>query len=126
MRLSRVRPAEALTGVFGLTLLVALFVPWFEGANAWEAFTVTDFLLALVAATAIALPVICASNEKTDAPITAAVWTVIGGGIASVVVLYRLLDPVGDGSRRIGLCLGVIASIGIAAASWRAMSDERT
>ena len=126
MRLSRIRPAEALTGIFGLALLVALFVPWFEEANAWEAFTVADFLLALAAAAAIALPVIGASNEKPDAPISAAALTVIGGAIASILVLYRILDPVGDGSRRIGLYLGAIASVGIVAASWRAMSDEGT
>src|SRR3954453_5726820 len=126
MRLTRIRPAEVLTGVCGLVLLIALFLPWFEDADAWEAFTVVDFLLALIAAAAIALPGICASNVKTDAPITASSLTVIGAVVASILVLYRLLDPVGDGSRKIGLYLGAIASLGIAVASWRAVSDERT
>jgi hypothetical protein len=126
MRLSRVRPGEAITGIFGLVLLIALFAPWFEDADAWEAFTVVDLLLAVTAAIAIALPVISASNVKTDAPISASALTVLAGFIASVVVIYRLLDPVGDGSRRIGLYLAAIASLGITAAAWRAMSDEGT
>ena len=126
MRLSRVRPGEAMAGLFGLLLLVSLFVPWFEDADAWEALTVVDLLLATTAAMAIALPVISASNAKTDAPISASALTALAGFIASVLVLYRLLDPVGDGSRRIGLYLALIASLGITVAVGRAMSDEGT
>ena len=126
MRLSRIGGGEVLAGVCGLVLLVALFLPWFADADAWEAFAVADFLLAVVAAAAIALPIIAASNSKTDAPITASALTVLGGAIATFLALYRLLDPVGDGSRRIGLYLGLIASLGLVVGSWRAMSDEQT
>jgi hypothetical protein len=126
MRPSRIRPGELAAGACGLLLLVALFVPWFERATAWEAFTVVDFLLATVAAAAVALPVISASNSKPDAPISAAALTALGGIVASILVLYRLLDPLGDGSRRAGLYLGAAAALGIAATAWRAMSDEGT
>jgi hypothetical protein len=126
MRLSRIGGGEVLAGVSGLALLIALFLPWFADADAWEAFAVTDFLLAIAAAAGIALPVIATTNSKTDAPITAAALTVLGGAIATILVLYRILDPVGDGSRRIGLYLGAIASIGVMVGSWRAMADERT
>ena len=126
MRLSRIRPGEAVTGLCGLVLLIALFAPWFGDADAWEAFTVADLLLATAAATAIALPIISASNAKPDAPISASALTVLAGFVASLVVLYRLLDPVGDGSRRIGLYLAVLASLGATGAAWRAMSDEGT
>jgi RsiW-degrading membrane proteinase PrsW (M82 family) len=126
MRLRRVRPLELITGACGVALLVALFVPWFEAADAWEAFSVLDLLLAAVAAAAVALPVIAAANAKTDAPIAATALTALGGIVASLLVLYRLLEPVGDGSRCIGLYLGIAASLGIAIAAWRAMADERT
>jgi hypothetical protein len=125
MRLRRVRPLELATGASGAALVIALFAPWFEGADAWEAFSIVDLLLATVAAAAIALPVIAAVNSKTDAPIAATALTALGGIVASVLVLYRLLDPIGDGSRRIGLYLGIVASLGIAAGAWRAMADER-
>ena len=126
MRLSRIGGGEALAGVSGLVLLVALFLPWFADANAWEALAVADLLLAIAAAAGIALPVIAASNSKTDAPITASALIVLGGTIATILVLYRILDPVGDGSRGVGLYLGAIASIGIVAGSWWAAADERT
>ena len=69
--------------------------------------------LRLAAAMAIALPVISASNAKTDAPITASALTVPAGFLAWSSFLYRLLDPVGDGSREIGLYLAAVASLGI-------------
>ena len=109
-----------------MALLVALFVPWFDGADAWEAFSIVDLLLATVAAAAIALPVIAAANAKTDAPIAATALTTLGGILASALVLYRLLDPIDGGSRRFGLYLAVAASLGIAVAAWRAMADEQT
>jgi hypothetical protein len=126
MRLSRVRSPELLTGVCGLALLVDLFLPWFGAAAAWEAFTVLDLLLALVGAAAVALPVIYASNAKPDAPITATALTVLGGGLATLLVVFRLLDPVGEGGREVGLYLGLLASAGLTAAAWRAMADERS
>ncbi len=124
MRASRIRPPELIAGVAGLALLAALFLPWFGAADGWEALTVLDLLLAVVGAAAVALPLISASNAKTDVPITATALTVIGGGIASLLVLLRLLDPVGEGSRRTGLYLALGASLAIAAGAWRAMSQE--
>jgi hypothetical protein len=126
MRFRRLSPLDLATGACGVTLLVALFVPWFEEADAWEAFSVLDLLLATVAAAAIALPVIAAANAKTDAPIAATALTTLGGVIASVLVLYRVLDPIDGASRRFGLYLALVASLGIAVAAWRAMADEQT
>jgi hypothetical protein len=126
MRLSRVSPPELLVGICGLALLIALFVPWFDGADAWQAFTVIDLLLALVGAAAAALPLIAASNAKPDAPISATALTALGGIVATLLVLFRLLDPPGTASREVGLYLALLAAIGVATSAWRSMADERT
>ena len=120
MNLRRVRPADWGAGICGLALLVSLFLPWF-GFDAWEAFAVTDLILALTAAVAIALPVICVSNEKTDGPITAAASTVLAGFVSAALVLSNVIDPVADGGSRSGLYLGLVASAGIAIFAWRSM-----
>ena len=44
----------ALAAVGALLLLIALFLEWFDGASAWEAFETLDLVLALLALTAIA------------------------------------------------------------------------
>jgi uncharacterized membrane protein len=126
MRLSRVSPPELVAGLCGLGLLIALFVPWFDGDDAWQALTVIDLLLALVGAAAAALPLIAASNAKPDAPITATALTTLGGIVATLLVLFRLLDPPGTASRDVGLYLGMLAALGVAAAAWRSMADERS
>jgi hypothetical protein len=126
MRLNRTSPPELLAGICGLGLLIDLFIPWFEGADAWQAFTVIDVLLALVGAAALALPLISASNPKPDAPITATALTTLGGILATLLVLFRLLDPPGTAAREIGLYLGLLAALGVATAAWRAMADERS
>ena len=57
-----------------------------------------DLLLAVVGAAAVALPLISASNAKTDVPITATALTVLGGGIAIAArPPTGSLDPVGEG-----------------------------
>jgi hypothetical protein len=126
MQPSRISPSELLAGICGLALLVDLFLPWFEGTDAWEAFTAIDLLLALVGAIAVALPLISAGNSKPDAPITATALTTLGGIVATLLVLFRLLDPPGAAPREIGLYLGLLAAVGVAVAAWRAMADERS
>ncbi len=53
MNTARIRPADAMTGAWGLALFVFLFLDWYTrpqgGVSAWGAFGVLDLLLALVA-----------------------------------------------------------------------------
>jgi hypothetical protein len=79
----------------------------------------------VVAAAGVAIPLISASNAKSDAPITATAITALGAIIATALVLFRVLDPVEGGSREPGLYLGLVACAGLSAAAWRAMADER-
>jgi hypothetical protein len=125
MRFGRVSPPEALTGICGAGLLVDLFFPWFDEVDAWGAFAIIDLMLAAVGAAAAALPLISASNSKPDAPITATAFVALGGVVAVLLVLLRLLDPPGSASRELGLYLGLLAALGVAAAAWRSMADER-
>jgi hypothetical protein len=126
MRADRVKRSELVVGICGAGLLITLFVPWFGEADAWQALTFLDLLLALVGSAGVAVPVISASNAKTDAPITATTLTTLGGIVAILLVLFRLLDPPGEASREAGAYIGLAATLGLAVAAWRAMSDEGT
>ena len=144
MKTSRLDIGDWLAGAGGLLLLVALFVPWFgrddpycveivgvdcpQGASfdAWQAFSLVDVILLLAAAAGIAMAVIAVANAKTDLPITSAAMTVPLGLLATFLVAYRVIDPVGDLSRKAGLWLGLIGAASITYGSWRSIRDERS
>src|SRR5918997_7043037 len=138
----RLGPGELLAGASGLSLLLALFLPWFgldgrvrvpgsgeaitvEGRSldAWEAFGAIDIVLALVAIVAIALPVV-GMVATPPRPLTDAVAA--AAALAALLIVYRLIDvpeiPVEEGpgdtayetGRRLGTFFGLLCTAGIA------------
>ncbi|MEK6278103.1 MAG: hypothetical protein AABM29_08830 [Actinomycetota bacterium] len=126
MRLERLRSGDWLAGAGGALLLVALFLPWFGEADAWRAFDVVDVILLIAALAGVGVAVFAAANAKTDVPITSSALTAPVGAIATLLVLYRLIDPVGGLDREVGLYLGLLAAGWITYGSWRSTRDERT
>jgi hypothetical protein len=138
--MSRLRPADIVAGVGGLALLIALFLPWYGlaplfGANdralpdatAWQALTVVDILLALIALLAIALPVVTAVASGPAKPVAFAVLSSVGSILAVLLVLWRLLDAPADHLElRYGAWIGLVAAVVMLAGCWGAMRDERT
>ena len=125
MALRRIRGNELVAGAGGLLLLASLFMPWFDGRSAWGSLAVADILLCLVAAVAVWLLLAAAAREKTDVPIVVSALTALAGAIGLLIVLYRLLDPVGTAGRDYGLLVALAASLLVVAGGWRAMIPER-
>jgi hypothetical protein len=128
MDLRRLRTGEWIVAASGAVLLVALFVPWYSAPaeTAWESFTVLDVILALIAAAALALPVVTATQRVPAVPVALAALLALGGLVATVLVLIRVLDlPGGAGGREWGLWLGLASSLGILTGGMVAIRDER-
>jgi hypothetical protein len=128
MDLRRLRVGEWIVGVCGLLLLVALFLPWYSepSSTAWEAFTVLDVILALLALEAISVPIVTAAHRVPALPLTVESLTALFGLLALVLVLIRLLNLPGDADGRdIGLWLALAATLGITAGALVGMRDER-
>jgi hypothetical protein len=141
VRLDRLRGGELLAGAGGALLFGFMFLPWFGKASpfcvsipghscghdfdAWQVFGLTDKLLLLAAIAGLAVAVLAASSSKTDTQITSASMTVPIACLATIVVAYRLLNPVGQLDRRIGLYLGLVACLAITYGSWRAVRNDR-
>ena len=110
----------------GLALAVALFLPWYGDANAWEALAVTDVLLALTAAAAIGLLLVTARMPSASPAIAYEALLTIFSFIVLVATVFRVLNIPGDLSdRRAGLWLGLLGAAGVLVGSLVAMRDER-
>jgi hypothetical protein len=123
----KLRWGEALAGLGSALLLVSLFLPWFGSPNvtAWEAFAVVDLLLLGAAALGLFMAFAAATYAKPDLPISTQALSVPAGLIATLLVIFRLLDPAGGGDREVGLYLGLAAAVALLLGAWGAVRSER-
>jgi hypothetical protein len=138
--LERLRGGDWLAGIGGAVLAISMFQPWFgkvspycqplpghscgRNFDAWRAFGFTDIVLLAAALAGIGVAVLAAASSKTDPQITSAAMTVPIGLLATVLVLYRVIEPVGKLDPRFGLFLGLAACLAITYGSWRALRNE--
>lgn len=141
MRLERLRGGDLLAGIGGAFLLATLFLPWFgkvspycvplpghscgHNFSAWRAFHLTDLVLFAAALAGICVALLAAASDKTDAQITSAATTVLVAALATLLVLYRLVDPVGSLDLRYGIFLGLAGCAAVTYGAWRAIRNDR-
>jgi hypothetical protein len=152
--MNRPRPADWLAGIGGVVLLGSLWLNWygldvgalapeqergtlgflntFTGppqATAWQAFSVTDILLAIAALLAIGVPLTSALAKTTAKPVAFTVLSSCGGAIAVLLVLYRIVNQPGSNELlavKAGAWIGLAGAILTLVGSWLAMADETT
>lgn len=136
MDLRRLRIGEWAMAATGLALLLSLFLRWYEvEANdvmgptkfsGWEALSVIDVLLALVALAAIvAVPVVARAHSPSPG-ITHETLVFLGSIVALLLCLVRLVDaPRELLVPRAGAYLGTLAALGLLVSCLIAMRDER-
>jgi hypothetical protein len=87
---------------------------------------VIDIALALVAALAVSLLVITASQPVPAVPIALGALVTLAGLLGLVLVLIRVVVLPGEADgREWGLWLGLLGTIGISAGGWLSIRDER-
>jgi hypothetical protein len=130
MDLRRLRAGEWIAGISGLVLLVALFLPWYAddagSRTGWESLGALDVVLAVVALSALAIPVVTAFHRVPAVPLAHQSLTALVGLLAVVLVLIRVLNmPDWAVSREWGLWVAFAAAVGVVAGGLLAMRDER-
>jgi hypothetical protein len=137
MDFRRVRAWDWLTALVGVVLLVDLFLPWYGAAgltaNAWEAFSYVDLLMALAGLAAIALVIVTATQRAAALPrlMTAGVfWVAVAAAVFAVIRLINVpgVDTIlagggADITRKAGAFIGVVASLALVFFAWRAKRD---
>jgi hypothetical protein len=136
VELSRLRPGDILAGVGGVALLAVMFLDWYAlslgglvpvGVNAWQAFDVTDVILALTALSGIGVAVLTASRRSPALPVAAGVLTSTLGALALLLVFYRILNQPGPNQFvevKLGAFLGFLCVLAVAVGGYRAIRDE--
>jgi hypothetical protein len=127
--LKRLRLGEWLALAGGVGLIVALALPWYEvggeSVSGYEALTVIDVLLTLIALLALSLPLLQATRDSPALPVGAAVLTTAWGIVGILLVLFRIVDDPFTGSGlRIAAWIALAAAVAIEAAGWLSLDDE--
>lgn len=135
----RLRAGEALAGLAGVGMVVFLFLPWYgvgalpsygvagRAVSGWQALSVIDIVLAIIAALAIALAVVTATQRSPALPVVLATLTWPLGMVATILVVVRLIARPGPNamvSDRYGAYLALVAALGIAYGAFLAMREE--
>ena len=136
MELSRLRQSDLIAGLGGVALLITMFLDWYSlslgglvsvGVNAWQAFSITDLILALAAVFGIAVAVLTASRRSPALPVAAGVISTTLGAFATLLVLYRILNQPGPNEFvkvEFGAFLGLLSALAVAFGGFRAIRDE--
>lgn len=147
MDISRLRPGQLIAAGSGAALVAVMFLDWFElgtsyiarpplapevtpggTLNAREALDAIDIALLVAAAVAVGLAAATAAARTVSLPVSSGTLTSALGVLATVLVLYRISDPVGgeNGDLKFGIWLGLFAAAGIAVGGYLYMQDEGT
>ena len=126
MDLRRLRAGEWVAAAAGVALLVSLWLPWYSERSAWQSLAVIDVLLALIAASGVALLLVTATQSAPAVPLAFSVFVVLAGALGLVLVLSRLLSlPDWAEGRDWGIWLALAGTLGIVAGGLLGMRDER-
>lgn len=151
MDVDRLNTGEKIAGVSAVLLFVFMFFEWFgveisgengsisfgsgEGGNAWQALDIIPFVLLIAIVVALVNAFLRLSDSDYEPPISMNVAVAVLGGLAALLVLYRVISPPDFGSfggvsveatRAFGLYLGLLASIGVAFGGYKGMQEEGT
>jgi hypothetical protein len=130
MDTSRMSQGQLIAGASAVLLFIFTFLPWFgaEGVDSQSIWKVPgspfDIFLLIVVIVAIAATLTAASGGIALPGITLNGATAVLGIVASICILWLLIDFPEGADRKIGLFLSLLAAIGVGYGGWTAAQDE--
>jgi hypothetical protein len=150
MEVDKLSTGEKVSAVSAVLLFVFMFFDWFgvevsgvpgfsgtvsssEGGSAWDALDVIPIFLMLAIVVALGVAVIRLTDADVEPPISMNAIVAALGGLAVLLILYRIVFPPDFGSfggvsvdatLRFGIFLGLLAAAGIAYGGYSAMREE--
>ena len=121
------RPGELVGAIGGLGLLVAGFLPWYsaggEDATAWQAFSVTDIVLAATAVMGLSVAICVLFRISVSYPVAGSSVAAGFGAVAVILIVIRMINPPGSGdvSLEFGAWLGLASAAAVAIGGYLGM-----
>jgi len=125
------RLGELVGAIGGLGLLVSSFLPWYssggENATAWQAFSVTDIVLAAAAVVGMSVAICVLFGISVSYPVAGSSVAAGFGAAAVILIVIRLINPPGGGDVGVefGAWLGLVSAIAIAIGSYMGMQPMK-
>jgi hypothetical protein len=149
MDIDKLNTGEKIAGVSAVLLFVFMFFDWFgveisgstgfsgtvpgAGGSAWDALDFIPIVLVIAIVVALINVFLRLSDSDYEPPVSMNVAVAVLGGLSTLLVLFRIIDPPGFGSfggvsvdatLDFGIFLGLIAAAGIAFGGYKAMQEE--
>jgi uncharacterized membrane protein len=126
LQLKRLRWPEWVVGVGGLVLLASMvLLPWYKrSVDGWDGLRHAHWLVLLTVLLALALYLFQAGRRAPAIPVTLSVFAAIGGGLASVWLIYRVLISPPGGSSEVGAFVGLLSALAIVYGGYASMRME--
>jgi hypothetical protein len=149
MELDKLNTGEKISAASAILLFVFMFFDWFgvevsgvpgfsgtfggAGGSAWDALEVIPIFLMIAIVAALGVAVIRLTDADLEPPVSLNAIVAGLGGLAVLLILYRIIDTPGGGSfggvsvettLKFGIFLGLLAAAGIAYGGYAAMREE--
>jgi Protein of unknown function (DUF983) len=149
MDVDKLNTGEKIAGVSAILLFIFMFFTWFgvevsgsssfsgevpgAGGSAWDALDFIPIVLVITIVAALINVFLRLSDSEYEPPISMNVAVTVLGALSTLLVLFRIIDPPSfgsfggvsvDGTREIGIFLGLITAAGIAYGGYRGMQEE--
>jgi Protein of unknown function (DUF2510) len=134
-----------IAAVSGIVLFISLFLEWYNvsvksafvsasrGGSGWEALSFIDILLFVISLIVVGIAVAKAANVMPRLPASTSFITLVLGGLATLLVLFRIISVPDVGSfpgvdvsvgRSFGIFVAFLASAGITVGGWMRWNEE--
>src|ERR1044071_6590498 len=149
MDVDKLNTGEKIAGVSAVLLFIFMFCTWFgvevsgsggfsgtvpgAGGSAWDALDFIPVVLVVTIVVALINVFLRLSDSDYEPPVSMNVAVAILGGLSTLLVLYRIIDPPGfgtfggvsvDATLEFGIFLGLVTAAGIAYGGYRGMQEE--
>jgi hypothetical protein len=149
MDVDKLNTGEKIAGVSAVLLFIFMFFDWFgvevsgaggvsgsvpgAGGSAWDALEFIPVILMITIVVALINVFLRLSDSAYEPPVSMNVAVAVLGGLSTLLILFRIIDPPSfgsfggfsvDGTVEFGIFLGLVTAAGIAFGGYRGMQEE--